>query len=73
MNVGMLWLDTDKNRTLDEKVVRAAEYYENKYGYLPELCLVNSSVIEGSKAVGHIKVEAAKTVLPNHFWLGMAS
>ncbi len=73
MNVGMLWLDTDKSRTLDEKVARAAEYYENKYGNLPELCFVNSKVIEGSIEVGHIKVEAAKTVLPNHFWLGMAS
>ena len=73
MKVGMMWLDTDKNRSLDEKVKRAAEYYEDKYGRLPELCLVNSKVIAESKRVGRTKVEAAGNVLPNHFWLGMGS
>lgn len=73
MNIGMLWLDADKTRTLDEKVKRAAEYYQDKYGKLPELCLVNSKVIAKSINVGRIKVETARTVLPHHFWLGMAS
>ena len=72
MNVGMLWLDTDKSRSLDEKVLRAVEYYRDKYGRLPELCLVNSKVIAESKEVGKVKVEAARSVLPDHFWLGMA-
>ena len=73
MNVGMLWLDTDKSRSLDEKVLRAIEYYQDKYGRLPELCLVNSRVIAEAKSVGQVKVEAARTVLPDHFWLGMSS
>lgn len=73
MNVGMLWLDTDRKRSLDEKVLRAAEYYQEKYGRFPELCLVNSKLIDKAKKVGRVKVEAARTVLPDHFWLGMAS
>jgi len=74
MNVGMLWLDTDRKRTLDEKVQRAAEYYKDKYGRLPELCLVNSKAIKDeTKKVGRVRVEAERTVLPDHFWLGMAS
>lgn len=73
MKVGMLWLDTDKSRSLDEKVLRAVEYYQDKYGKLPELCLVNSSVIAEAKSVGQVKVEAARTVLPDHFWLGMSN
>ena len=73
MKVGMLWLDTDRKRSLDEKIQRAAEYYQDKYGRLPELCLVNNRVINGVKTVGPVKVEPAMTVLPDHFWLGMAS
>jgi hypothetical protein len=73
MNVGMLWLDTDRKRSLDEKVQRAADYYKDKYGRLPELCLVNSKQISEAKEVGRVKVEGERTVLPDHFWLGMAS
>lgn len=73
MNVGMMWLDSDKNRTLDEKVQRAVEYYQDKYGTTPELCLVNNKLIAESRKIGAIKVEAARNVLPNHFWLGMAN
>ena len=51
MKVGMMWLDNDKKRTLDEKVRRAADYYRDKYGRFPELCLVNSRVLKDEKKV----------------------
>lgn len=73
MKIGMLWLDSDKSRTLDEKVKRAADYYQDKYGILPELCLVNTLVIESEKKVGDVRVQPAGTVLKDHFWLGMAA
>lgn len=73
MKIGMLWLDTDKKRSFDEKVRRAVEYYEDKYGRLPELCLVNKSTLSGEKKVDHVIVQPAKSVLPGHFWLGMSS
>ncbi len=71
MDVGMLWLDVDRQRTLDEKVVRAAEYYQEKYGRFPTLCLVNAQSLPEKKQVGRIEVQPALTVLPYHFWLGM--
>ena len=71
MNIGMLWLDDDKRRSLDEKVQRAADYYQEKYGCKPELCLVNTGMVRANKKVGKIEVQPAKTVLPYHFWLGM--
>lgn len=73
MDVGMLWLDTDQKRTFDEKVRRAVEYYEEKYGRLPDLCLVNKDVLESEKQVAKVKVQPARSVLPGHFWLGMSS
>ncbi|HSH04972.1 MAG TPA: hypothetical protein VLL52_20830 [Anaerolineae bacterium] len=71
MKEGMLWLDADKGRQLTEKIERAVDYYENKYGHLPELCMVNGNSIEQAMAVGKVQVEPAKNILPHHFWLGM--
>ncbi len=71
MNVGMLWLDDDKKRPFDEKVTRAAEYYEMKYGSIPTLCLVNKKMLKEKKTVGKIVVSPVPTVLPHHFWLGV--
>ena len=71
MKIGMLWLDADQKRPFSEKVLRAADYYQEKYGEVPELCLVNSAMVTEEQKVGKIKVMPATTVLPNHFWLGM--
>ena len=71
MKVGMMWLDTDKQRTLEEKVNRAADYSRDKYGRFPEVCLVNERLLKDEQKVGRVTVQPAKAVLPGHFWLGM--
>lgn len=71
MNVGMLWLDSDTKRPFDEKVQRAIDYYRQKYGRLPEVCMVNPNMVSEEKKVGRVEVQHLKTVLPHHFWLGM--
>ncbi|MCA9916382.1 MAG: hypothetical protein KC445_00440 [Anaerolineales bacterium] len=71
MNVGMLWLDDDRNRSLDEKVNRAVEYYREKYGRMPELCLVNKMMLTEEKQVGKVSVQPQTAILPHHFWVGM--
>jgi hypothetical protein len=71
MNVGMLWLDDDRNRSLEEKVSRAVEYYQEKYGRMPEMCLVNQGMLSGEKLVGKVNVQPIGNILPHHFWLGM--
>ncbi len=40
MKTGMLWFDADTRRAFDEKVERAVDYYRQKYGDTPDLCLV---------------------------------
>jgi len=45
MNIGMLWFDNDKNETINEKILRAANYYQNKYGQSPTLCFVHPSML----------------------------
>lgn len=71
MKVGMLWLDADKKRPFVEKVKLAANYYREKYGRMPELCVVNAKTGGWQPAVGKIEIQTAPTILPSHFWLGM--
>lgn len=70
MNTGLMWLDTDRKRSLEDKVKRAADHYREKYGRFPELCLVNSGLLTEDRKVGRVLVQPSKTVLPGHFWLG---
>lgn len=86
MRTGLLWFDDDPSRGLEEKVLRAAQHYERKYGRRPDLCLVNPRALDGSGDAQHaqptqasgglraggVAIEGRLSVLPHHFWLGMA-
>ena len=72
MEIGMLWFDDDAKRTLQEKVSRAVEHYRTKYGAAPNVCFVNPAMIPGGPALaGGVQMRPAKSVMPNHFWLGV--
>ena len=74
MNIGMLWYDGDAKRQLSEKVSRAVAYYRNKYGAQPNVCYVNPSLLadrQEQAAVG-VQLRPSRTVLPDHFWLGVS-
>ena len=83
MNVGMLWFDNDSKASLEGKVERAATYYRKKYGKAPTLCFVHPSMLpEGLPASENevqsrvittdgIEVRSNRSVLPNHFWIGV--
>lgn len=74
MKTGMLWLDADARRTFDEKVQRAVDYYRQKYGATPDLCLVNTATFaEEEKSIGPVKVQRTRSVLPHHFWVGIST
>ena len=45
MNVGMMWFDNDPRTAITAKVSRAADYYQQKYGLAPNLCLVHLSML----------------------------
>lgn len=85
MKTGMLWFDDDPKRTLEEKVERAAVRFREKYGITPDLCYANPHTVpdaERTVALKHsqsrggttkILMKQARSILPNHFWLGVAS
>lgn len=73
LTVELLWYDDDKKRSLADKVLRASNYYANKYGVSPTDCYVNPVMLEGEETVEvwGVRVIPNKTVIKNHFWLGI--
>ena len=72
MNIGMLWFDNDNKSDLVTKIQRAVSYYHIKYGKAPNLCLIHPRTLGGNTWTGAgIEVRTTRSVLPNHFWLGV--
>lgn len=73
MNSGMLWFDNDPKTDLEFKIKKAADYYRQKYGSTPDLCLVNPSMIDGKiSREDRIAVRTYRAVLSGCFWIGLA-
>ena len=71
MNIGMLWFD-ESQQSLNERVQRAADFYAEKYGKKPTLCMVNPAMLEpGNGDFNGIRLQGARTVMPDHFWIGV--
>lgn len=72
MNTGMLWYDNNPKQPLSKKIERAAEYYQNKYGQAPNLCLINpGEALRESVKIPGITVRPYRPILPKHLWLGV--
>jgi hypothetical protein len=72
MDIGMLWFDNDPKNDLASKISRAADYYQKKYGQVPDLCFVHPSMLQGDSCkAGRIDIKPNRSVRPNHFWIGV--
>lgn len=73
MRVGMMWFDSDHQRSLGERIERAAGYYQTKYGARPDLCYVHPAMAEsGQVGAAGVTLRTSTEVLPEHFWLGIS-
>lgn len=72
MKIGMLWFDNDPKADLATKIQRAVTYYQGKYGDRPNLCYANPSTVREGQLIEHVTVMPNRSVLPNHFWIGVA-
>ena len=72
MHTGMLWFDNSTAR-FENKIKKAVEYYEKKYGRKPDLCLIHPSMVDGEhpKHVEGLTVRVYRPVLPGHIWIGI--
>jgi len=72
MQEGLLWLDADPKRDLAEKVARAADRYQFKFGRRPNLCYVNSAMLGQSPLeFNGVRLVPANNILKHHFWIGI--
>ncbi len=77
MIVGMLWFD-NALIPLADKIRKAADYYQKKYGRMPNLVLVHPSMMKDgqgqeirSLTVDNITVRPYRPVPPGHIWIGI--
>jgi len=70
---GLLWFDDTPTRATSDKIAHAVARYRQKYGHAPDVCYVHPALLDkGETGLGDgVKVLAAKSVLPNHFWVGV--
>ena len=74
MKVGWMWFDNDPERSVEEKIQRAAQHYRTKFGRFPNTCYVNQRSITGDGfRCGKVRVVGAPNILPHHFWLGVSN
>ncbi len=72
MKTGMLWFDNDPKTDLETKINKAARYYQNKYGQIPNLCFVHPSMLaEKNYKTPSLEIRSSSKVLPHHLWLGI--
>ena len=69
-NVGMMWIVEKNNLPLSTKIREAVAYYQDKYGAIPTLIIVNpkTTIDEGCN---EFAISKSKSIRINHLWLGM--
>lgn len=74
IEVGLLWFDDDPGKGLEEKVHAVAARYWRKFGEPPNVCFVHPATLGDNgklRMVGNVLLKSRRTVLRNHFWVGV--
>jgi hypothetical protein len=74
MHAGMLWFDNDPKTTLSVKIQKAMDYYNKKFGRIPDICLVHPSMLDGGQKqfeLGKLTIRPYQPVMPGHLWIGV--
>lgn len=71
MELGELFYIADTRLNLEERVLWAANRYQKKFGQRPTLVMLHPSLLKaGQRRMGHLRLEAKRSVLPNYLWVG---
>jgi hypothetical protein len=79
VEVGLLWFDDSKRKTLETKVNEAKAAYCAKprfAGQTPDVCYVHPSMLQeeqNSIQLNGVRITAAATILPHHLFIGVES
>ena len=76
MNIGMLWSFDNPKLTLKENIVKAAEYYKQKYNKSANMCHINQfdmpkeGLTEIETVFGLVAVLTNRAIMPKYLWIG---
>lgn len=71
MKIGLLWFDNSPTDALSVKINRAAAYYAQKTGEIPNACYTNPANCPAETVIDQIAVIPTRHILPHHFWIGV--
>ncbi len=71
MDIGLLWYDDDKKKTLEVKLQEASVRYQARFHAIPNVCHVHGNGEEARTAVGKISIVYNPVIRPNYFWIGL--
>ena len=76
MDVGLLWCDTSKKRSLEAKVRAAVAAYRAKSrfaGQVPNVCYVHHGMLLDKQEIwlDGVRVVAATNIPPSHLFIGV--
>lgn len=67
---GLMFFDNSEARTLEQKIDRAAEHYQERHGTRPTRVYVHLSMNDGNTITqSGIEVITTRVIHPNTFWL----
>ena len=76
MEVGLLWFDDNKNKSLETKVDEAVAAYCAKprfAGKIPNTCYVHATMLSESQEVrlNGVRIAGTSTIPPHYFFVGV--
>jgi hypothetical protein len=70
IKIGMLWYDNSPKTTIMDKIDEARQYYEEKFGFIPNLCFVHPTMTANwinqppnhvtQEGIGYFRVHSVK-------------
>jgi len=70
MQQAKTFFDTSE-KTLSEKITRAAEYYKKKYKTPPDVCFVNPAMLDGTQDKAPVTTKVASYLATGIIWAGL--
>ena len=70
MQEGMLWYDNENQKEMREKISNAVDFFQAKYGQLPDICYVHPEEFVSEIVIDEkIKIQPNERVIKHHIWL----
>jgi len=70
MKTGLLWHDSNDDKSMSQKITEAMEQYKRKFGTLPNTVFINPYDNKDVTFNG-VEVQVKDSVQRNHVWVGV--